>query len=77
LVKSAIRSFGIDWLNIKERWDSVSRKTPPVFIAVTNRKETAARVTHHILNGYSSIQELEDRRKIFENRSRCIRKIRV
>ena len=31
----------------------------PVFIFVTNRKETA-RVTHHILNGYSSIHELED-----------------
>ena len=35
----------------------------PVLIAVTNRKETAARLSHHILNGYTSIQELEDENK--------------
>ena len=63
LVKSAIDHLGTDWLNVKEDWEKVERKTPPVFIFVTNRKETAARVTHHILNGYSSIHELEDNEK--------------
>lgn len=64
LVSSAISILGIDWLNTKKDWDSVNRPTPPVFITVTNRKETAARVTHHILNGFSSIQELEDEEKL-------------
>jgi len=63
LVKSAIDHLGSDWLNIKEQWEKVGRQTPPVLIAVTNRKETAARLTHHILNGYSSIPELEDEDK--------------
>jgi type III restriction enzyme len=63
LVSSAITMIGIDWLNTKKEWESVNRPTPPVFIAVTNRKETAARVSHHILNGFSSIQELEDENK--------------
>ena len=49
-----------DWLNIKEEWEAVERPTPPVLISVTNRKETAARLTHHILNGYCSIKELEN-----------------
>ena len=60
LVKSAIDHLGSDWLNTKEEWESVNRPTPPVLIAVTNRKETAARLTHHIMNGFSSIQELEN-----------------
>ena len=63
LVKSAIDHLGSDWLNIKEQWKEVGRPTPPVLISVTNRKETAARLTHHILNGYSSISELEDENK--------------
>ena len=63
LVKSAIDHLGTDWLNIKDQWAKVGRHTTPVLIAVTNRKETAARLTHHILNGYSSIQELEDENK--------------
>lgn len=63
LVASAVNMLGIDWLNTKKEWDSVSRPTPPVFIAVTNRKNTAARLSHHILNGFSSIQELEDEEK--------------
>jgi len=63
LVSSAVNMLGIDWLNTKKEWDSVSRPTPPVFIAVTNRKHTAARLSHHILNGFSSIQELEDEEK--------------
>ncbi len=63
LVKSAVDHLGTDWLNIKDQWANVGRPTPPVLIAVTNRKETAARLTHHILNGYSSIQELEDENK--------------
>jgi type III restriction enzyme len=64
LVKTAIDHLGADWLATKESWESVSRPTPPVFIAVTNRKETAARITHHILNGYSSIHELEDAKRL-------------
>lgn len=60
LVKSAIDHLGSDWLNIKEQWNIANRPTPPVFISVTNRKETAARLTHHILNGFSAIHELED-----------------
>ena len=63
LVKSAVDHLGTDWLNIKDQWANVGRPTPPVLIAVTNRKETAARLTHHILNGYTSIQELEDENK--------------
>ena len=63
LVKSAVDHLGADWLNIKDQWANVGRPTPPVLIAVTNRKETAARLTHHILNGYTSIQELEDENK--------------
>lgn len=60
LVKSAVDHLASDWLNIKEEWDAVERPTPPVIISVTNRKETAARLTHHILNGYCSIKELEN-----------------
>ena len=63
LVSSAINILGIDWLNKKKEWQSIKQKTPPVLIAVTNRKETAARVAHHIINGYSSISELEDESK--------------
>ena len=63
LVKSAIDHLGTDWLNVKEQWEKAGRLTPPVLISVTNRKETAARLTHHILNGYSSITELEDEDK--------------
>tara|TARA_B100000886_G_scaffold220059_1_gene152861 strand:- start:1634 stop:4321 length:2688 start_codon:yes stop_codon:yes gene_type:complete len=63
LVSSAINYLGLDWSNTKKEWESVGRLTPPVLIAVTNRKETAARVSHHILNGYASVQELEDEEK--------------
>ena len=60
LVSTAINHLGVDWINTKKEWEEVQRPTPPVMIIVTNRKETAARVSHHLLNGYSSISELED-----------------
>lgn len=63
LVASAITILGIDWFNKKKEWESVNRLTPPVFIVVTNRKETAARVSYHILNGFCPIQELQDEKK--------------
>jgi type III restriction enzyme len=75
LVKSAIDHLGIDWLNVKEQWNSVNRITPPVFIAVTNRKETAARLTHHILNGFSAIPELEDESKFLRIDQEALEKL--
>jgi type III restriction enzyme len=75
LVKSAIDHLGSDWLNIKEQWKSVNRQTPPVFIAVTNRKETAARLSYHILNGFSSIQELEDESKFLRIDQEALEKL--
>ncbi len=75
LICSAINVIGIDWLNTKKEWDLVERKTPPVFITVTNRKETAARVSHHILNGFSSIQELEDENKFIRIDQEALEKL--
>jgi type III restriction enzyme len=75
LVSSAISILGIDWLNTKKEWDSVNRPTPPVFIAVTNRKETAARVSYHILNGFSSVQELEDEEKLIRIDQEALEKL--
>lgn len=75
LVKSAIDHLGSDWLSVKENWEKVGRKTPPVFISVTNRKETAARLTHHILNGFSSIHELEDENKFLRIDQEALEKL--
>ena len=75
LVCSAINLIGIDWLNTKKEWELVDRVTPPVFITVTNRKETAARISHHILNGYSSIQELEDEDKFIRIDQEALEKL--
>ena len=75
LVCSAINLIGIDWLNTKKEWELVDRVTPPVFITVTNRKETAARISHHILNGFSSIQELEDEDKFLRIDQEALEKL--
>ena len=48
-----------DWLNTRGV-GSVSR---PLQFYCKQQKRTAARVSHYILNGFSSIQELEDEAK--------------
>jgi len=75
LVKSAVDHLGSDWLNIREQWNLVERPTTPVLICVTNRKETAARLTHHILNGFSSIHELEDEAKFLRIDQEALEKL--
>ena len=63
LVSQAVDILGVDWVSTKKIWQSLSRKTPPVFIAVTNRKDTAARLQYHLLNGFTSVNELGNKDK--------------
>lgn len=61
LLTQAINILGGDWLKEKERWSTSNLKVPPVFIAICNRTETAARIEYAIQNGYIAVHELAER----------------
>lgn len=59
LVRNAINILGGDWLKSKADWEKEKRETPPVMIMISNRTETAARLEYTLLNGYTSVEELD------------------
>ncbi len=63
LLMQALNILGGDWLKERERW-SQTMKVPPVMIVICNRTETAARVEHAMLNGYTAVHELQERDKL-------------
>lgn len=66
LVNNAFNLLSADWLAEKTNWQKQEnpRKTPPVIITICNRTETSSRIEHSILNGYFSITELNDKKKL-------------
>lgn len=64
LVRNAVNILGGDWLKTKEEWNQANFETPPVMIMICNRTETAARLEYSLLNGYFSVSELGDKRRL-------------
>lgn len=64
LVRNAVNILGGDWLKTKEDWKNANRESPPVMIMICNRTETAARLEYSLENGYISIPELGEKKKL-------------
>lgn len=64
LVRNAVNILGGDWLKTKEEWEAQQFDTPPVLISICNRTETAARLEYSLENGYFSIPELGENKKL-------------
>ncbi|MBI3289862.1 DEAD/DEAH box helicase family protein [Candidatus Microgenomates bacterium] len=75
LVRNAINILGGDWLKTKEEWEKANFEVPPVIISICNRTETAARLEYSLVNGYISVSELADRKRLIRIDQEALDKI--
>lgn len=72
LVNNAYTILGQDWKAACDRWREEKAPTPPVMITVTNRTETAARISYALTHDKVGVPELADSERILHIDSRVL-----
>ena len=72
LVVNGYHLLGFDWQNVAAKWEQLNFPTPPVLITVTNRTETAARISHAFSHGFIDVERLCDTERILHIDSKAL-----